>query len=297
MSARPVTAPPGRPPATILASAVRSGVHADQLLQSARRHAETGDDFVENQQCTPCCGGPVAQLAQKPAPIGTLPVARAQRFDDDRGNVTRPRLSTAFHLDTCRRDRCATELAATAGGHADWRACRRNASDSRWSCRPASRDSGHGKRISLLLSGEGPRQTHRHLRRFGSGGMETHALGRRHQLADFFRPANVELVAGGKMRTFAPAVRAFGRDHHLRDGCDPASVRRDHRSNRCIRCRRCPTCAIRGRDWRRARAAACSAIRVPRRSAGSDSRHRSVRRICACARHRPIRWFPWRCWL
>ena len=69
MSLRPVTAPPGNPPAG-LGQGRQVGGDAVFGLRPARRHAKAGDDLVEDQQHA-VLAGQFAQRVQECGSIGS----------------------------------------------------------------------------------------------------------------------------------------------------------------------------------------------------------------------------------
>ena len=68
----PTTAAPGRPPATILASVVMSGVTPKYAWAPAGRVAEPGDDLVEDEHDVVARAG-VAQFLEIAGIVGVVP--------------------------------------------------------------------------------------------------------------------------------------------------------------------------------------------------------------------------------
>ena len=195
MSARPATAPPGRPPARILASVVRSG-RTPKCSCAARRHAEAGDDLVEDQQAI-LAGRNVPKGVQERPADGHGPPVAAGRLQDDAADV-RVGLERALHGvgvvgrqhdgqgGDFRRDsrRRGAVVGRVGGGDEE--------------VVPAVEVAGELEHLGP--AGEDPRQPQGHQRRLGARRREAHRLRRRHEPLDELAPFDLFFVAGAGVR-------------------------------------------------------------------------------------------------
>ena len=195
MSLRPVTAPPGSPPARIFASVVRSGLMPIGRLRPARRHAEAVDHLVEDQQHA-VLGGQPAQRVEEIGVDRQAAAIGAGRLDDRGGDLAvvllqQPRqhrlvvLVAQQHVAGHRIEhagrRGAVEMARMAGGHV---------------VVPAVEMIVEADDLGLAAEGAG--EPHRHQRRLGAGAGEAHPLGGRDQPLDQLGP--VRSPARGRRR-------------------------------------------------------------------------------------------------
>ena len=249
-SARPATAPPGRPPARILASVVRSGVmpNCAWAPPGATRKPVITSSRISS---TPCAAVSSRRLARKPARQRRHAERAAGRLDQRGRDVAVGGERGAQRVGVARleqqrvggdlgehaRRRRAVEMARVARGHVVVPAVevRLEADD-------------------LAPAGERAGEPHRHQRRLGAGRGEAHALGARHQPLDGLGPAHLERVVGAEVG--AARERLLHRGGDLADGCGRAAARRGRRSSRCSGCHRRPTCTAPGRARRRCRRAA-----------------------------------------
>ena len=217
-SARPVSAPPGRPPATTFASAVRSGVHADHRLRTARRPAEARHDLVEHdERAVRARGrrdrGDALGRERHGAPGG------AGRLEDHAGHVAALELAlqrARRRTGRRRRDRVR-------------RRARRGAPRSTGSATPGHRVvvpavEVAGQLEHAVAAGEAARDAQREQRRLGAARGEAHALGARHERDDALGP--VRLRARCSRRGAGPAPPGGARPRRRPDASGRRRARR-----------------------------------------------------------------------
>jgi hypothetical protein len=171
------------------------GRHAELLLGAARRHAEAGDDLVEDQERS---GAPrlFTQRGQEGRGSGHRAEVSARRLDDHDGHVAL-REALANRGDVVGRQHCDQvhhlgELARLGLGcvgraHADFE-----------SFVPAVEVSG--ELHDVLLAREGPGQAHCHVGGLGARCRKAHALGARHEPVDPLAPLDLLRMAGAIVR-------------------------------------------------------------------------------------------------
>ncbi len=169
--------------------------HTERRLCAARRDPEAGDHLVQDQQHIVFLRQ-LTQCAHEVRADRHLAEGRAGRLQNHRGDVAVARQRGAHRIQVVRRHQ-----------HGFFRHARQHA----WGRRAVvvvGVAAGHmvvpAMEVALeaqdrLPSGEGARQAHRHQRRLGAGGRETHAFRRGHQPLYGTRPGDLPRMVGAEL--------------------------------------------------------------------------------------------------